>query len=60
MPASTGTEPQVTPITIYTDLVGHWGWVCEACRAESRYVYDEAATARRHAARHLKRCRKVQ
>lgn len=53
------TTARAVRLHVYATLTGEWGWTCESCRAESRYVYGERDTAARHAQRHARRCRKA-
>lgn len=42
---------------VHLTLEGHWGWHCDACGAQSRYVYDYRAKAQRLAREHRYHCR---
>jgi hypothetical protein len=46
-----------TRTNVYTTLAGEWGWVCPACRAESRYVYGSRHKAQRLGRLHDRHCR---
>ena len=42
---------------IHLTMAGEWGWHCDACGAQSRYVYLSKSHARRLATSHARYCR---
>lgn len=44
-------------LTVYSTLEGHWGWQCDRCGAECRYVYRSRTKAARLASVHKQHCR---
>lgn len=48
---------EVVGVVTYLTLSGHYGWACNSCGAESRYVYTQKSKARRLGQAHEDHCR---